>query len=142
MYSAFAHHSIFNQIRMKNIELIAKLKQLPDDLEVAVVDLQRNLHDTGGQGDPSGIYQDFDVFEIKNEDDPTFVPWVAIGFSGEPFNVPSFVRRCRKCGCTDYNCETCIQKTGRPCYWVEEDLCSACMPTECKPTLLLPGIDF
>ena len=36
------------------------------------------------------------------------------------------VRRCRMCGCTDDDCRQCIEKTGYPCTWVEEDLCSAC----------------
>jgi hypothetical protein len=36
------------------------------------------------------------------------------------------VRKCRVCGCTDDDCRQCIEKTGEPCYWVEEDLCSAC----------------
>jgi hypothetical protein len=36
--------------------------------------------------------------------------------------------RCRECGCTDDNCENCIEKTGEPCCWVEADLCSACAP--------------
>jgi hypothetical protein len=36
------------------------------------------------------------------------------------------VRTCRVCGCTDDDCGQCIEKTARPCYWVEEDLCSAC----------------
>jgi hypothetical protein len=36
-------------------------------------------------------------------------------------------RRCRICGCTDDDCRQCIEKTGEPCYWVEEDLCSACI---------------
>ncbi len=36
------------------------------------------------------------------------------------------VQRCRVCGCTDDDCHQCIEKTGEPCYWVEEDLCSAC----------------
>lgn len=36
------------------------------------------------------------------------------------------VRKCRVCSCTDLDCTTCIEKTGQPCYWVEEDLCSAC----------------
>jgi hypothetical protein len=39
-------------------------------------------------------------------------------------------RRCRTCGCTDNDCCQCIAKTGRPCYWVEEDLCSACAEEE------------
>lgn len=33
---------------------------------------------------------------------------------------------CRVCGCTDSNCQACIQRTGQPCHWVEPDLCSAC----------------
>ena len=36
------------------------------------------------------------------------------------------MRKCRICGCTDLDCRQCINKTGEPCYWVEEDLCSAC----------------
>lgn len=35
---------------------------------------------------------------------------------------------CRKCGCTDTDCSGCIERTGRPCHWVERDLCSACAP--------------
>lgn len=37
------------------------------------------------------------------------------------------LRTCRACGCTDNNCQQCIDKTGSPCHWVEEDLCSACV---------------
>ena len=39
---------------------------------------------------------------------------------------PSIVRRCRVCLCTDMDCSGCIQRTGKPCHWVSEDLCSAC----------------
>ena len=28
-----------------------------------------------------------------------------------------------------WNCAQCIAKTGGPCHWVEEDLCSACVET-------------
>ncbi|RZJ91321.1 MAG: hypothetical protein EOO20_05430 [Chryseobacterium sp.] len=34
---------------------------------------------------------------------------------------------CRACGCTDLDCRQCIQETGEPCYWIEENLCSACI---------------
>ena len=34
--------------------------------------------------------------------------------------------KCRICGCTDEDCSQCIEKTGRPCSWVEPGLCSAC----------------
>jgi len=36
-------------------------------------------------------------------------------------------RRCCVCGCTDLNCNGCIDRTGEPCTWIEEDLCSACV---------------
>lgn len=35
---------------------------------------------------------------------------------------------CRVCGCTDHDCRQCIDKTGKPCSWIEKDLCSACIP--------------
>lgn len=38
----------------------------------------------------------------------------------------SELRKCRICGCTDNNCSQCIEKTGAPCHWIEDDLCSAC----------------
>lgn len=37
-----------------------------------------------------------------------------------------FNQRCRICGCTDDDCSGCIARTGRPCHWVERNLCSAC----------------
>ncbi|ATC35572.1 hypothetical protein [Elizabethkingia anophelis] len=36
-------------------------------------------------------------------------------------------RQCRECGCSDYDCSQCIEKTNQACYWVEEDLCSVCI---------------
>ena len=36
-------------------------------------------------------------------------------------------RRCRECGCTDLDCLGCIERTGAPCWWVEANLCSACV---------------
>ncbi len=34
---------------------------------------------------------------------------------------------CMRCGCTETNCRHCIEKTGKPCHWVEINLCSACI---------------
>jgi hypothetical protein len=34
---------------------------------------------------------------------------------------------CRICGCTDDNCRACVEKTGAPCFWIEDNLCSACL---------------
>ncbi len=35
---------------------------------------------------------------------------------------------CMFCGCTDNNCKVCIERTGEPCYWIndEKTICSAC----------------
>lgn len=41
--------------------------------------------------------------------------------------VPSPVYRvCRVCGCTDDDCLGCIERTGEACWWIDDDLCSAC----------------
>lgn len=37
------------------------------------------------------------------------------------------MRRCRVCGCMTDDCSGCVERTGEPCYWVEDDLCSACV---------------
>jgi hypothetical protein len=37
-------------------------------------------------------------------------------------------RKCRVCGCTDDNCQQCVEKTDQPCHWVEPTLCSTCSP--------------
>lgn len=36
-------------------------------------------------------------------------------------------RACRQCGCTDMDCSGCVERTGEACFWVEWDLCSACV---------------
>lgn len=36
------------------------------------------------------------------------------------------IERCVICGCTNSDCRQCIEKTGFPCTWVSENLCSAC----------------
>lgn len=35
--------------------------------------------------------------------------------------------RCRICGCTDWR--ACVDDDGETCFWVEQDLCSACIGT-------------
>lgn len=34
--------------------------------------------------------------------------------------------KCKVCGCTDLDCSQCIKVTGKPCTWVEYELCSRC----------------
>jgi len=39
-------------------------------------------------------------------------------------------RRCRVCSCTEAS--PCTDDAGVPCYWVEEELCSACADAEAE----------
>jgi hypothetical protein len=56
------------------------------------------------------------VAKARKRRDKTRLAWL----------VAADQRRCRVCGCTNDDCRQCIEKTGRPCYWVEDDLCSVC----------------
>lgn len=100
---------------MKNKDLIAALQALDP-------------------GSGAGIYTDINIEVIESS-------WIGLTFSNEDEDLDGFSpRTCRVCGCTDENCRQCVEKTGQPCYWVAEDLCSACVEPESK--LLLPGKDF
>lgn len=45
--------------------------------------------------------------------------------------------RCRKCACSEY--DACIdEKTGEPCSWIEDDLCSACDPSKKNLAVVKP----
>lgn len=120
---------------MKKSELIKKLEAVPGDPDVAIFDHEKNAHDDIGDGSSVGVYSDIQVEMINidinpkdwaelHEDDPMPKPWLALCFKNEDYEV----RTCRVCGCTDNDCSQCIEKTGRPCHWVEHDLCSACAP--------------
>ncbi|MES2487578.1 MAG: hypothetical protein V4581_16730 [Bacteroidota bacterium] len=37
-----------------------------------------------------------------------------------------YTQKCLVCDCTNDDCRQCIQKTGAPCFWVTDNLCSAC----------------
>jgi hypothetical protein len=53
-----------------------------------------------------------------------------------PITLAISARACRTCGCTDNN--ACMTDDG-PCWWVEPDLCSACVvqhPASNPPALL------
>lgn len=60
--------------------------------------------------------------DTLEEAERKMVDWI------EKSGATEHVRRCRKCGCTDGDCRGCIERTGEACHWVEEDLCSACVP--------------
>jgi hypothetical protein len=52
--------------------------------------------------------------------------------------LPWPLETCRVCGCTEIDCQGCIEKTGGPCSWVDEleddsgPICSACVPAESR----------
>lgn len=58
-----------------------------------------------------------EVFEIAD----------LIDFDPVELTIEILKPRCRNCGCTDMDCSQCIERTGEPCHWVEDDLCSACV---------------
>lgn len=47
-----------------------------------------------------------------------------------PSVADAVVRHCTVCGCSDVDCSGCIQRTGAPCFWVLDQLCSACATLE------------
>ncbi|WP_445453111.1 ASCH domain-containing protein [Flavobacterium sp. 25HG05S-40] len=58
---------------------------------------------------------------ITNEEAQWFCTDCVTGYQQESENW-----KCRVCGCTNNDCGQCVEKTGHPCHWVEENLCSAC----------------
>lgn len=80
---------------MKKEELIKKLQELPDDIDVNLFDYRMNLHDDHGDGSHKGIYSEFDIEVIKLDEedrkyledlrDTKLVPWAAISFSNDDY---------------------------------------------------------
>jgi len=73
----------------------------------------------------AALFYNIDIKQIKKE--------VKAGFNNKPKKPKkqekvTFSGVCQVCGCTDDNCTQCIEKTGEPCHWVNEEhtLCSAC----------------
>lgn len=64
---------------------------------------------------------------IVYRDDAQVVDELLAKEYGSPERVEIVVGPCcRSCGCSDLNCAGCVGRTGEPCSWAEEDLCSAC----------------
>lgn len=45
--------------------------------------------------------------------------------------------KCTMCGCTDDDCRQCIESSGEPCFWVdnEHQICSRCYIEACERDL-------
>jgi hypothetical protein len=53
------------------------------------------------------------------------------------------IRQCRVCGCTEADCQDCVERLGEPCEWVDGSkgtLCTACQPLLDKPVDVIPSI--
>lgn len=68
------------------------------------------------------------AYQGAAESDPRRVAARVARLRAELAQLTHGVRTCRACGCTDLDCSKCIERTGEPCYWVAENLCSACQP--------------
>lgn len=120
---------------MKNKDLISALQQHDPEMEVAIFDWRKNIISDLGEPSAGGIYPEIKLEKIEAEEDDRIpaqdrnaASWIALAFTNEDLDDAFAEPKCRACGCTDEDCRQCIQKTGQPCYWVEEDLCSACVP--------------
>ncbi|MCC6596971.1 MAG: hypothetical protein IT477_10725 [Rhodanobacteraceae bacterium] len=65
-------------------------------------------------------------YHMRNTTAATLNAIVEAGYWIVPAQPAIEIRTCRVCGCTDDDCSQCVEKTGDPCYWVADDLCSAC----------------
>lgn len=64
---------------------------------------------------------------IVYRDDAQIVDEVLAKAYGSPERVEIAVGHCcRSCGCSDLDCSGCVERTGEPCEWIEDDLCSSC----------------
>lgn len=54
---------------MKNSELIAKLQQLPQDLDVCIYDVKKNEADASEEPSEVGVYTSFSVSVAHSEED-------------------------------------------------------------------------
>ena len=53
---------------MKKEQLIQKLQELPDGIEVCVYDFKLNIQEASGDGSGAGIYPNFDIELFTKED--------------------------------------------------------------------------
>lgn len=64
-------------------------------------------------------------FVLESVHDVPMIGFVRVSVPADLFDVIT-ERHCRACGCTSADCRGCVERTGEPCRWVAEDLCSAC----------------
>lgn len=91
--------------------------------------LRLAVYDANGPGQPTDFddapYKHRDVKNLTRDQERRIARYVQCPVA--ELRAAIAERRCRNCGCTDMDCSQCIEKTGHPCRWVAEDLCSACV---------------
>lgn len=73
---------------MKNKDLIEKLKTFPEDMEVCIYDWCRSQKEADGEASCTGIYEQFEVSMMNDEDiifedEEELQKWIALGFKNK-----------------------------------------------------------
>lgn len=81
---------------MKKEDLIKKLQELPDGIEVCLFDWRKNLGDDHGDGSYEGIVSDFEVEHQKLDKDDAehweiangkkYISWASLSFNNDDYN--------------------------------------------------------
>ena len=80
---------------MKVSELIKKLQEFPQELEVKIFDWRKNLNEDWGDGSSAGIYDIEVSMDNYTEDekeyykeryDNEFIPWVQLSFESDDYS--------------------------------------------------------
>lgn len=80
---------------MKVSDLIKKLQEFPQDLEVKIFDWRKNLNEDWGDGSSAGIYDIEVSMDNYTEDekeyykeryDKEFIPWVQLSFESDDYS--------------------------------------------------------
>lgn len=71
------------------------------------------------------------VIITSTEEIPQYPKWNAVQKQGLLSRLAALEKwACRHCGCTNEECGGCVRRTGEPCHWVGDRLCSACVGKE------------
>ena len=105
--------------------LATNFNEVKKDIESKIAEKAKPKEDK-----PASKKEEKKVVPAKKETKPSATEPDLFGDEDKETTVK--VRTCRVCGCTENNCSQCIEKTGSPCTWVDEDLCSACIPVNKK----------
>lgn len=79
---------------MTKSELIKKLNEFPDEMQVRIFDWRKNLNEDNGSGSSAGVYSFEVVSEKLSEDEKTYFesqngreyrPWIQLSFDNNDY---------------------------------------------------------